>query len=162
MWIVLTWISLSFANPSGVHGATAADDSTRSWVQDTVKSNDSGIPPKSILRQVRPYLNTNAPIDRPQESHVIEHSGTTLGTLTATHPHFKASLLKELLLRAYPVTHFIPTSPAVRFNQQLAQCTRLTPFERMGLVAHWYNLCYPLGKSLKDHQIDILRTIRWL
>lgn len=162
MLIVLTWASLTFVNTSPAGVVLSASDTTRPQTRDTVESTASSALRTTVLLQERPYLRTNALINRLLESRNDQALRAALDSLLATNPAYRALLLKELLVPTGPGAPPMLISPTETFDRQMAKYCKFTVFERMGLIAKRYNLYYPPGKTLKDYQIDILGTIRWL
>ncbi len=160
MLLLLTWASLAFSNPPLVSPSFPACDTIRKQDQDSLSRNDADPPRIRHSVQERSSFTKNTSPLGPWAGKPF--LGGAIDSLLKKNSILKRPLLRDLFIPSDRVTNHPAATALDLFNQRLEINSKFTPFERMSLIAKRYAAYHPDYKSLKSHQLDILRTIRWL
>jgi len=163
MLILFTCASLTLAASVQAHVLPIVCDTIKSQDQNTVGRRDTNLILRNTLLQERPDLRSHAPLNILFGQQIDQrHFAGAVDSLLRAHPEVRGPLLRELLIPSAPLVSLSTKSAIKSFNEQLFNDSRLSPFERMSLIAKRYQLYHANDNTLKSQQLDIVGTIKWL
>jgi hypothetical protein len=158
MILFLTWASLSVNSPQLPSARAVSPE-----LYHTLQQQDSSVKRIPQNLGIEPSFRTN-PLLRSLLNGQIDQSRlpAAIDSLLQVHPEWKGALLRELLVPNDPRALIVRPSPIARFQEDLNQHIKFTPFEIMSQIAKRYALYNSTDNSIKAYQIDIIGTIIWL
>jgi hypothetical protein len=162
MLTLLAAASMTLFVPQAPQALHAQADSLQQDRQDTVQGERSVTILRSGMFREMPGFRTPEQFLFGSARTIQGMSSSALDSLLRSQPSLRAPLLKELLIpEGQPLED--PSQVALRkFNEQLIKDSKLTPFERMSLIARRQADLYRYDNSIRWYQLDIIGTVRWL
>ena len=162
MLLLFTCATLTLVDPA-VCATSPACDTVKSQDQDTLARKSPELSRQNSVFREHPAFTTGTELDRLFGRQTDQAQfAAIVDSLLKDHPDLRGPLLRQLLIPPAVHSQVTDQSRLDKFNQQLFDDSKVTPFERMSLIARRYATYHTTATSLRDYQIDVVGTIIWL